>query len=99
MATFPSIVHRTKSCDNNNNKIFGGWGISFENEDHLWEETIEQEMKNGRVAFQTCDGNIEDSIGHEQITCHLIFCVKLLNVSDRKQGLQLMGTRFQLPHQ
>ena len=51
--------------------------IDKENGDHPWEDAIEQEMKNSRVAFQACDGDIEDLNGCEQITCCSIFDAKL----------------------
>ena len=66
--------------------------------DHLWEEAIEQEMKNGQVAFQACNGDIKDSIGCEQITCHLMFDTKLSDASGGRPGLQQTAKRSQLPH-
>ena len=69
-----------------------------ENGDHLWEDAIEQEMKNGQVAFQTHNRDVEDPIGCKQTTCHLIFVSSFQNASGGKQGLQLTVTRFQLPH-
>ena len=58
--------------------------IDKENGDNLWEDAIKQEMKNSRVAFQAYDGDIKDLIGYEQITCHLIFDVKLSECFRRK---------------
>ena len=55
-----------------------------QNGDHLCEEAIEQEMKNSRVAFQACDGDIKDLIGHGQITCHLMFDIKPSECFRRK---------------
>ena len=55
-----------------------------ENGDHLWEEAIKQEMRNSGVAFRACDGDIEELIGHKQITCHLIFDIKLSECFGRK---------------
>jgi hypothetical protein len=35
------------------------------------------EMKNVRIAFEEYDGNLEELIGYEEITGHLVFDVKL----------------------
>ena len=68
-----------------------------ENGDHSWEDVIEEEMKNSQVAFQAHDGDTEDSIGCEQITCHLIFDAKLLECFRRKARFVADGHEVSTP--
>ena len=68
-----------------------------ENGDNLWEDAIEQEMKNSGVAFQACDGDVKDLIGCEQISCHLVFDMKLLECFRRKAGFAADGHKVSTP--
>ena len=68
-----------------------------ENGNHLWEDSTKQEMKNSRVAFEECDGDVDDSQGHKQITCHLIFDVKLLDCFRRKARFVADGHKVSTP--
>ena len=43
----------------------------------LWQDAIKLEMKNSRVAFQLKERGEKAPAGHTQITCHLIFDLKL----------------------
>jgi len=71
--------------------------IDRENGDHLWEDAIKQEMKNSRIAFQAYDGEIKDLIGYEQITCHLIFDIKLSECFRRKARFVADGHKVSTP--
>ena len=51
--------------------------MDYENEDMLWQEAIAKEMNNSRVAFQVLDHDESPPIGYMEITCHLIFDVKV----------------------
>lgn len=55
-----------------------------ENQNTLWYDAIMKEMKNVCIAFERFDGNVEDLIGYEEITCHLIFDVKMSEGFRRK---------------
>ena len=68
-----------------------------ENGDHLWEEAIKQEMGNDRVAFQACDGDIEDLNGHKHVTCHLVFDTKLSECFRQKARFAANGHEVSTP--
>ena len=51
--------------------------IDKENNNHLWRDAINKEMKNARVAFKEHHGDIRDLSNYERITCHMIFDIKL----------------------
>ena len=44
--------------------------IDAENGNTLWDDAIELEMKNNRVAFEEYDDNIGDLVAYEQISGH-----------------------------
>ena len=44
---------------------------------NLWREAIEKEWKNSRVAFQLLERGQPPPVGYKEITCHLIFDLKL----------------------
>ena len=52
-------------------------GLDYKNGDMLWQEAIAKEMNNSRVAFQVLDFDERLPIGYTEITCHLIFDVKM----------------------
>ena len=43
----------------------------------LWQDAINLEMKNSRVAFRLCEKGEKAPVGFTEITCHLIFDLKL----------------------
>ena len=51
--------------------------LDEKNGNHLWEEAIKKEMKNARVAFQLLGKEDKPPPGYKQITCHLIYDVKM----------------------
>jgi len=44
--------------------------------DH-WKRAIEKEMKNNRVAFKVLNSDKDIPIGYKEITCHMVFDVKM----------------------
>ena len=55
------------------------------------------EMKNNRVAFETYEGKVEDLIGYEEISAHLIFDVKLSENFRRKARFVADGHLVETP--
>ena len=51
--------------------------IDKENGNHLWCDAIEKEMTSVKVAFKILPGNESPPIGYQQMSCHMIFDVKL----------------------
>ena len=51
--------------------------IDKENGNTLWTDSIAQEMKNVRVAFELLESNPLDLVGYQEITCRIIFAIKL----------------------
>ena len=47
------------------------------NGNSLWLDSITKEMKNSRVAFELLDKGDKAPVGYKEITCHLIFDIKL----------------------
>ena len=47
------------------------------NGNKLWQEAIAKEMNDSRIAFQVLDADDQLPIGYTEITCHLIFDVKM----------------------
>ena len=52
-------------------------GLDCKNGDMLWQKEIAKEMNNSRVAFQVLDHDERSPIDYTEITCHLIFDVKM----------------------
>ena len=71
--------------------------IDAENRNTMWQDAIDQEMKNNWIGFQTYDGNPEDLIGYEEITAHLIFDVKLSENFRRKARYVANGHLVETP--
>ena len=71
--------------------------VDEENENTLWQDAIVMEMKNNRVAFETYDGKIEDLVGYEEITGHLIFDIKLSENFRRKVRFVADGHLVETP--
>lgn len=51
--------------------------IDAENGDTMWMDAVRLEMKNNRSAFEEYDGNVDELIGYQEITGHIIFDIKL----------------------
>jgi hypothetical protein len=51
--------------------------LDKENGNTLWQDAITKEMKNSRVAFKLLERGEKPPVGHKEITCHLIFDLKL----------------------
>ena len=51
--------------------------LDHENGNTLWFDAIEKEMKNSRVAFKLLGREDNPPVGFKEITCHLIFDVKM----------------------
>jgi hypothetical protein len=51
--------------------------IDVENGNRLWQDAVRDEMKTVRPAFEIHEGAIQDLIGYQKISCHLVFDVKL----------------------
>ena len=47
------------------------------NGNNLWADAIKKEMKNSRVAFQLLGRDERPPVGFKEITCHLVFDVKM----------------------
>ena len=47
------------------------------NGDKFWQEVITKKINNSRIAFQILDADDQPPIGYTEITCHLIFDVKM----------------------
>ena len=62
-----------------------------ENGDHLWEDAIRQEMKNSRVAFEECDGDIKSPVT-------LFLTQSHQNALEGKRSLLQMATKSQPLH-
>ena len=71
--------------------------VDEENGNRLWQDAIILEMKNNRVAFETYDGRVDDLIGYEEITGHLIFDVKLSENFRRKVRFVADGHLVETP--
>ena len=44
---------------------------------NLWQEAIAKEITNSRIAFQILEADEQPPVGYTEITCHLIFDVKM----------------------
>ena len=48
-----------------------------ENGETLWQDAIDKEMANSRIAFEVLEEGESAPVGYTRITCHLIFDVKM----------------------
>ena len=71
--------------------------IDEENGNILWWEAIMKEMKNVRCAFEIYEGKIEDLVGYQKVTCHIIFDIKLGENFRRKARLVAGGHSTDTP--
>jgi hypothetical protein len=60
----PGTVEQAKDLDTKNGNT-------------LWQDAIVKEMTNARVAFKLLERGERPPVGHKEITCHLIFDLKL----------------------
>ena len=51
--------------------------LDNENGNTLWQDSIKKEMINSRVAFKLLERGERPPVGHKEITCHIIFDLKL----------------------
>ncbi len=61
------------------------------NGNSLWWDAILKEMKNVQPAFEIHDGEPKELIGYQQISCHMIFDVKM-GENGARLGLLLVDT-------
>ena len=71
--------------------------IDKENGNTLWQDAINLEMKNNRHGFEEYQGRIEDLVGYEEITAHMIFDVKLSENLRRKARFVADGHKVETP--
>ena len=71
--------------------------IDKENNNTLWQEAIELEMKNVKVAFELCETNPKDLVGYKHVGTHMIFDIKLGENFRRKARLVADGHRTSTP--
>ena len=71
--------------------------IDKENGDTLWQDSIQMEMKNNRIAFEEFDGDVEKLMGYKKITGHLVFDVKLGENFRRKARYCADGHKTEAP--
>jgi hypothetical protein len=77
-----------------------GQAILFdkENGDTLWWDAIKKEMKNVRPAFEVWEKDIKDlPVGYQEITCHMIFDVKMGENFRRKARFVADGHKTETP--
>ena len=51
--------------------------LDKKNGNTFWTDAIKKEMKNSRVAFKLLERGEQPPVGYKEITCHLIFDIKL----------------------
>ena len=71
--------------------------IDKKNTNTLWQDAIRKEMDNVRIAFELCDGNPKELIGYQEITCHMIFDIKLGENFRRKARYVADGHKTEVP--
>jgi hypothetical protein len=71
--------------------------IDDANGDTQWVDAIKKEMTNNRIAFEEHEGSIEDLVGFEEITGHLVFDVKLSEGFRRKARFCADGHKTKAP--
>lgn len=58
-------------------KVSEALALDKKNGNTLWADAIRKEMKNSRIAFQRLGENEKPPVGFKEITCHLVFDVKM----------------------
>ena len=68
------------------------------NGDTQWQDAINKEMANVRIAFQLCENGKKDiPIGYQEIKCHMIFDVKMSENFRRKARFVAGGHTTETP--
>ena len=62
----------------------------------LWQDAINKEMKNVKVAFKTLENDEKVPVGYQEIKCHMIFDIKMENFR-RKARLVAGGHMTEVP--
>ena len=70
--------------------------LDKQNGNTYWQDAIDKEMKNVRVAFDIKDGSFTTPVGYQQIRCHIVFDVKLESFK-RKARLVAGGHTTETP--
>jgi hypothetical protein len=60
--------------------------LDVKNGDNFWEQSVEKEMKNVRVAFKVLDDGVRVPVGYQRIPCMLIFDVDGFHAKDKTSG-------------
>ena len=68
-----------------------------ENRDTMWADAIKKEMPKIIAAVDGHEGNVNDLVGHQQITGHMIFDVKLGENFRRKARYVAVGHKTDTP--
>ena len=71
--------------------------IDKEEGNNVWRNSIEEEMKKIKNAFKEYNGNVNDLVGYQQITTHMIFDIKLGENFRRKSRLVADGHKTDTP--
>ena len=71
--------------------------IDEEEGNHVWRDSIAEEMTKIKDAFELYDGDTKDLIGYQKITTHFIFDIKLGENFRRKSRLVADGHKTQAP--
>ena len=80
------LIHKFKTKRTDMNFKFGvevpsmveeALRLDIKNGNKLWQEAIAKEMTNSKVAFQVLETEEQPPVGYTEITCHLIFDVKM----------------------
>jgi hypothetical protein len=71
--------------------------LDKENNNTLWQDAVHKEMKNVRIAFKILNGEEAVPPAYQQITCHMIFDVKMEDFR-RKARFVAGGHTTDTPH-
>jgi len=71
--------------------------LDRKNGNNLWREAIEKEMLNVRIAFKVMSDDDEVPPGYQQMSCHMIFEIKLSEGFRRKCRLVAGGHQVETP--
>ena len=71
--------------------------IDTANGNHMWRDAIDKEMENVKVAFKLMGEEDEVPPGYQQMTCHMIFDIKLSEGFRRKARMVAGGHQVDTP--
>ena len=71
--------------------------IDKENNNNYWRDAISEEMQKIVDAFQKHDGDPSDLIGYKELTCHMIFDIKISENFRRKARYVADGHKTEAP--